>query len=73
MIDDIIDAKTIVEQILWKMKLIASIHENVLFNVKQVEQRKKRTYATRKGKQTFEGLVVGQTMVKMKSQERRRL
>jgi hypothetical protein len=55
------------------MKLIASIHENVLFNVKQVEQRKKRTYATRKGKQTFEGLVVGQTMVKMKSQERRRL
>jgi hypothetical protein len=48
------------------MKLIASIHENVLLNVEQAQQKQKKTYATKKGKQTFEGLVVGQTMVKMK-------
>jgi len=41
------------------MKLIASIHENVLFNVKQAQKKQKKTYVTRKGKQTFEGLVFG--------------
>jgi hypothetical protein len=49
-----------------KMKLITSIHENVLFNVEHAQQKQKKTYATKRGKQTFEGLVVGQTMVKMK-------
>jgi hypothetical protein len=39
------------------MKLIANIHENVLFNIKQTQKKQKNTYATRKGKQTFEGLV----------------
>jgi hypothetical protein len=39
------------------MKLIATIHENVLLNVKQAQQKQKRTYATKRGKQTFEGLV----------------
>ncbi len=48
------------------MKLIASIHENVLLNVEQAQKKQKKTYATRKGKQTFEGLVAGETMVKMK-------
>jgi hypothetical protein len=48
------------------MKLIASIHESILFNVEQAQKKLKKTYATRKGKQTFEGLVVGLTMVKMK-------
>jgi hypothetical protein len=73
MVDDIADAKTIVEQFLQKMKLIANIHENVLLNVEQAQQKQKRTYATRRGKQTFERLVARQTMVKMKSQERKRL
>jgi hypothetical protein len=41
------------------MKLITNIHENVLFNVEQTQNKKKRTYATRKGKQTFEELVAG--------------
>jgi hypothetical protein len=49
-----------------EMKLIASIHENVLLNVEQIQKKQKKTYDTRKGKQTFEGLVVGETMVKMK-------
>ncbi len=66
MIDDIVDATTNVKQFFQKMKLIANIHENVLFNVKQAQKKQKKTYATKKGKQTFEGLVVGQTMVKMK-------
>jgi hypothetical protein len=45
------------------MKLIASIHENVLLNV---QQKQKKTYATKKGKQTFERLVARHIMVKMK-------
>jgi hypothetical protein len=49
-----------------KVKLIASIHENVLINVEHAQQKQKRTYATRKGKQAFEGLIAGETMVKMK-------
>ncbi len=57
-VNDIVDAKTTTEQFLQKMKLIASIHGNVLLNVKQAQQKKKGTYATKRGKQTFEGLVV---------------
>jgi hypothetical protein len=34
MVDDTIDARTIANEILQKMKLIASIHENVFLNVK---------------------------------------
>jgi len=65
-VDDSVDAEIITEQFMQKMKLIISIHENVLFNVEHAQQKQKKTYATRKGKQTFEGLVVEQTMVKMK-------
>jgi len=65
-IDDIANVKTITKQFLQKMKLIANIHENVLLNVEQAHKKKKRTYATIKGKQTFEGLIVGHIMVKMK-------
>jgi hypothetical protein len=65
-VDETVDAKTTTEQFMQKMKLIASIHENVLLNVEHAQQKQKKTYATKKGKQTFEGLVVGQTMVKMK-------
>ncbi len=48
------------------MELIASIHESVLLNVEQAQQKQTSTYATRKGKHLFEGLVAGETMVKMK-------
>jgi hypothetical protein len=65
-VDDSVNAEIITEQFMQKMKLITSIHENVLFNVEHAQQNQKKTYATRKGKQTFEGLVVEQTMVKMK-------
>jgi hypothetical protein len=39
------------------MKLIANIYENVLLNVEHAQQKQKKTHATRRGKQTFEGLV----------------
>jgi hypothetical protein len=42
------------------VKLIASIHENVLLNVEQAQKKQKKTYEGRKGKQTFEGLVAGE-------------
>jgi hypothetical protein len=65
-VDDTADVKTTAERLMQKMKLIASIHENVLLNVEQAQQKQKRTYTARKGKQIFEGLVAGETMVKMK-------
>jgi hypothetical protein len=34
-VDDITDVETTAERLMQKMKLIASIHENVLLNVKQ--------------------------------------
>jgi hypothetical protein len=54
------------------MKLIASIHENVLLNVEQAQKKQNKTYATRKGKQTFERLVVRLTMVKMKNPRKKK-
>jgi hypothetical protein len=54
------------------MKLIASIHENVLLNVEQAQKQQRKTYATRKGKHLFEGLVAGVTIVKIKKPGKRR-
>jgi len=60
-------------QFLQKMELIASIHENVLLNVEQAQKQQRKTYAARKGKHLFEGLVAGVTMVKMKKPGKRRI
>jgi hypothetical protein len=54
------------------VKLIASIHENVLLNVEQAQKKQKKTYDGRKGKQTFEGLVASETMVKMKKPRKKK-
>ncbi len=40
-IDDTIDAKTTTKRFFQKMKLIASIHENVMLNVKQTPKEAK--------------------------------
>ncbi len=64
--NDNVDVEIAVAQFLQKVKLITSIHENVLLNVEQAQKKQMKTYATKKGKQTFEGLVAGETMVKMK-------
>ncbi len=54
------------------MKLIASIHENVLLNVEQAQKRQRSTYANKKGKHLFEGFIAGKTMVKMKKPGKKR-
>jgi len=65
-VDDGVDVGQIAAQFLEKVKLIASIHENVLLNVEQAQKRQRSTYANRKGKHLFEGLISRETMVKMK-------
>jgi hypothetical protein len=54
------------------VKLIASIHENVLLNVEHAQRKQRKTYAIRKSKQTFEGLVAGETMVKMRKPSKKK-
>jgi len=70
--DDNVDVEVAAAQFLQKVKLIASIHENVLLNVEQAQHKQRKTYATRKGKHAFEGLVAGETMVKMKKPGKKR-
>jgi len=71
--DDDVDAEVVVTQFLQKVKLITNIHKSVLLNVEQAQQKQRRTYATRKGKQVFEGLIAEETMVKMKPGKKRAL
>jgi hypothetical protein len=56
-------------QFLQKVELIGSIHNHVLCNVEQVQKQQKKVYDVRRGK---EGLIAGQTMVKMKKPGKRR-
>jgi len=71
-IDDGADVEDAVAQFLEKVKLITSIHESVLLNVEQAQKKQKTTYANKKGKHLFEGLVAGTSMVKMKKPGKRR-
>jgi hypothetical protein len=71
-IEDGADVEDVATQFLEKVKLIASIHESVLFNVEQAQKRQKTTYVNRKGKHLFEGLVTGVSLVKMKKPGKRR-
>ncbi len=59
-------------QFLEKVQFIGSIHESVLLNVEQAQKKQKNTYANRPGKHLFEGLVAGESMVKMKKPGKRR-
>jgi hypothetical protein len=71
-VDDGVDVEQIAAQFLEKVRLIASIHESVLLNVEQAQKRQRSTYADRKGKHLFEGLIAGETMVKMKRPGKKR-
>jgi hypothetical protein len=71
--DDGIDMEAVAAQFLQKVELIASIHDNVLLNVEQTQKQQKKIYAARRGKHLFEGLIAGQTMVKMKKPGKRRI
>jgi hypothetical protein len=53
--DYIVDVKTIAKHFIKKMKLVANIHENVMFNVELVQKKQKKAYVIRKGKHIFEG------------------
>ncbi len=70
--DDSADVEVVATQFLQKVKLIASIHENVLLNVEHAQRKQRKTYATRESKQTFEGLVAGETMVKMRKPSKKK-
>jgi len=54
------------------VELIANIHNNILLNVGQAQKQQKKVYVARRGKHLFEGLIAGQTMVKMKKPGKRR-
>jgi hypothetical protein len=71
-IDDGVDVEIAATQFLWKMELIASIHEDVLLNVEQAQKKQRKTYVARKGKHLFEGLIARETMVKMKKPGKKR-
>ncbi len=70
--DDGVDVEVAAAQFLQKVELIASIYENVLLNVEQAQKKQRKTYATKKGKHLFEGLVAEETMVKMKKPGKKR-
>jgi hypothetical protein len=71
-VDDTASVEVTAIQFLEKVQLIASIHENVLLNVEQAQKKQKSAYANRPGKHLFEGLVAGESMVKMKKPGKRR-
>jgi len=66
------DIEETAAQFLQKMELIGSIHNSVLCTVEQAQKQQKKVYAAPRGKHLFEGLIVGQTMVKMKKPGKRR-
>jgi hypothetical protein len=70
--NDSVDVEVAAAQFLQKVRLIASIHENILLNMEHAQQKQRNIYATRKGKHLFEGLVAGETMVKMKKPGKKR-
>jgi len=70
--DDSANVEVAAAQFLQKVRLITSIHESILLNVEQAQQKQRSTYATKKGKHLFEGLVAGETMVKMKKPGKKR-
>jgi hypothetical protein len=71
-VDDEAGVEHVTAQFLEKVRLIASIHESVLLNVEQAQKKQRNTYANRKGKHLFEGLIAGETMVKMKKSGKKR-
>jgi hypothetical protein len=70
--DDGADVEVAATQFMQKVELIISIHENILLNVEKAQKKQRKTYATRKGKHLFEGLIAGETMVKMKKLGKKR-
>ncbi len=70
--DDSDDLEVAAAHLVQKMELIANIHEDVLLNVEQAQKKQRKAYAARKGKHLFEGLIAGETMVRMKKPGKKR-
>jgi hypothetical protein len=70
--NDCVGVEVAAAQFLQKMKLITSIHEDVLLNVEQAQKKQRKAYVAKKGKHLFEGLIAGETMVKMKKPRKKR-
>jgi hypothetical protein len=66
------DVEVAAAHLVQKMELIVSIHEDVLLNVEQAQKKQRKAYAARKGKHLFEGLIAGETMVRMKKPGKKR-
>ncbi len=71
-VDDTANVEVTAIQFLEKVQFIAGIHENVLLKVEQAQKKQNSAYANRPSKHVFEGLVVGESMVKMKKPGKRR-
>ncbi len=71
-VDDEAGVEHVAAQFLEKVRFIVSIHESVLLNVEQAQKKQISTYANRKGKHLFEGLIAKETMVKMKKPSKKR-
>jgi hypothetical protein len=71
-VDDEVGVEQIAAQFLEKVELIASIHKDVLLNIGLAQKKQRGTYASRKGKHLFEGLIAGESMVKMKRPGKKR-
>jgi hypothetical protein len=55
--DESENVEVLAAQFLLKVELIASLHDDVLVNVEQAQRRQKKSYAARKSKHLFEGLI----------------
>ncbi|CAK9858985.1 unnamed protein product [Sphagnum jensenii] len=71
-VNDEVEVEQIAAQFLEKVELIASIHEKVLLNVGEAQKKQRNTYANKGGKHLFEGLIAGETMVKMRKPGKKR-
>lgn len=66
MIDDQIDPQEMAIQMVNKMELVTKLHESLLENVDQVQQKQKGTYATRKGHIMFHSFGEEEVWMKMR-------
>jgi hypothetical protein len=63
--------EVMVDQMILKMQMIASVHKSLLENVKHVQRKQREVYVARKGLQTFEGFIEN-TKIKMRKPGKKR-
>jgi hypothetical protein len=53
--DEHASPEVMVDQMILKMQLIASVHKSLLENVEHAQRKQRKVYVAKKGLQTFEG------------------